>query len=269
MEARLMATAKILLLSTVALLLTLGVSARALADEVCRRVILSAHPTYPPFHWRNGETIIGASFDLTRRILDDLKIPYESRFVGPWMRVLKMAEQGEIDLVMALKDTPERRAFLEFTHAPTFLNPMAVFVARGGGFPFLRWEDLIGRRGGKSAGDRFGEGFDEFEERNLKLEIGETIEENFRKTIAGRIDYFVTGLYPGRAWLAAAGLSDRVEFLPKPVNLGAIHHGFSLRSPCRALIPQFDRRFHELTADGTAEALIEENVRRWRDFGKL
>ena len=73
--------------------------AMAPAGAQCTRVILSANPDYPPYHWAEGDRIVGASVALTGRILDELGVSWEARFVGPWPRVLKSAEFGEIDLV--------------------------------------------------------------------------------------------------------------------------------------------------------------------------
>ena len=165
------------------------------AAAQCTRVVFSANPDYPPYHWAEGERIVGASVALTGRILDELGVRWEARFVGPWPRVLKSAEFGEIDLVVSLKPTPEREAYLQFTRAPSFPNPMAVFALRGRPLKFDTPVDLVGKRGGRTAGDRFGDEFDRFAQKQLTLEDADSLEINFNKLVAGRIDYVVTGLY--------------------------------------------------------------------------
>lgn len=229
----------------------------------CTKVVFSAHPEYPPFHWREGDAVVGASIEITRRIFAEMGIAAEAPFVGPWPRVLKAAEHGEIDLVAALKDTPERRQYMEFTSSPFFDNPMAVFVPAGARWMFKGWEDLIGRRGGVNAGDKYGSGFDEFLAEKLTVEPSDTLESNFSKLVAGRIDYFITGLFTGRAYLAAAGLADRIRPMPVPVTSGYIHHGFSTLSPCRPLIDRFNKRLAEMRADGTTAAVVEANIQAW------
>lgn len=244
------------------LALLLAPPSAAVAAE-CTKVVFSSHPEYPPFHWREGDAVVGASVEITKRIFAEMGIPSEARFVGPWPRVLKAAEHGDIDLVVALKDTPERRQFLEFTSSPFFDNPMAVFVPAGETSPYDRWEDLIGRRGGVNAGDRYGAGFDEFLAERLSVEASDTLQSNFSKLQAGRIDYFITGLYTGRAYLAGAGLADQIRPMSRPVTSGYIHHGFSRQSPCRSLIDRFDRRLAEMREDGTTAAAVESNIQAW------
>ena len=202
----------------------------------CRRVVFSANPDYPPYHWAEGDRLVGASVALTGRILDELGVAWEARHVGPWPRVLKSAEHGQIDLIVSLKPTPEREAYLSFTAAPAFPNPMAVFAARARPLSYEQPQDLVGKRGGRTAGDRFGDAFDRYAEQALTLEDADSLSVNFHKLSAGRIDYVVTGLYTGRAQLAQLGLTDQIIALPRPVNQGDIHHGFSRRSPCAALV---------------------------------
>ncbi len=230
----------------------------------CRRVVFSANPDYPPYHWAEGERIVGASVALTGRILDELGIAWEARHVGPWPRVLKSAEHGQIDLIVSLKPTPEREAYLSFTAAPAFPNPMAVFAARARPVTFDSPKDLVGKRGGRTAGDRFGDAFDRYAEQALTLEDADSLGVNFLKLSAGRIDYVVTGLYTGRAQLLRMGLSDRITPLPRPVNEGDIHHGFSRRSPCVALLEAVNTRLAAARRDGLQARLLEEALQQWQ-----
>lgn len=252
--------------SRTALALLALISPWTLHAAECSRVVYSAHPEYPPFHWRSGDAVVGASVEITRRILSELGIPSEARFVGPWPRVLKAAEQGKIDLVVALKDTPERRQYMAFTSAPFFDNPMAVFVPKNADWSFKRWADLIGRRGGVNAGDRYGSGFDEFMEQHLSIEHSDNLQSNFSKLAAGRIDYFITGRFTGQAYLLSAGLTDTIKPMPHAVTSGYIHHGFSKRSPCRLLIGHFNKRLAELRADGTTAAVVKAHLQNWQQL---
>ncbi len=230
----------------------------------CTRVVFSANPDYPPYHWAEGDRIVGASVALTGRILDQLGVRWEARFVGPWQRVLKSAEYGEIDLIVSLKPTPEREAYLEFTRAPAFPNPMAVFVPRGRPLKFDRPEDLVGKRGGRAAGDRFGDAFDRFAANHLALEDADSLETNFQKLLGGRIDYVVTGLHTGRAHLLRLDMADRITALPRPVNEGFIHHGFSRKSPCALLVAAVDAKLAAAQRNGLPARLIEDALAQWQ-----
>ncbi|MEY4749597.1 MAG: hypothetical protein RIQ60_1811 [Pseudomonadota bacterium] len=251
------------LLQVAAALLLASWATAAQAGD-CQRVVFSAHPDYPPYHWAEGNTLQGASVALTGRLLDEIGVPWEARFVGPWPRVLKAAEHGTIDLVVSLKRNPEREVYLDFTNAPAFPNPMAVFVAQARPLRFDRPADLIGKRGGRSAGDRFGDVFDDYARQHLQIEDADSLSINFSKLAAGRIDYVITGLYTGRAHLLQQGLGQRISALPKPVNEGEVHHGFSRLSPCAALLPALDAKLAAAQRNGLAARLLEDALKQWQ-----
>lgn len=246
------------------LLAALGGGTAAALAAACTRVVFSANPDYPPYHWVVGDRLVGASVVLTGRILDELGVPWEARHVGPWPRVLKSAEHGQIDLVLSLKPTPEREAYLLFTSAPSFANPMALFVDKARPLRFDAPGDLVGRRGGRTAGDRFGEAFDRLAEQSLTLEDADSLAVNFQKLAAGRIDYVVTGLYTGRAQLVPLGLSGRIVPLPRLVNEGFVHHGFSRRSPCAALVEAVNARLLAARREGLDKRLLEDALQQWQ-----
>lgn len=66
--------------------------------------------------------------------------------------------------------------------------------------------------------------------------------ENFEKLDAGRIDWFVTGLYLGQAYLATHPTAHPILILSPPISTGDIHFGFSKVSPWKVQLLQ-----HNLT----------------------
>lgn len=241
-----------------------------LENPSCSRVIFSAHPEYPPYQWAEGEILRGASAEITTTILNELGIKAENRSVGSWQSVLQAAREGSIDLVLALKRVPEREEYLAFTETPFATNPMAVFMLRERAVPLEDWELLAGKIGSVTLGDRYGDAFDRFAAARLTLVPSADLASNFRILLAGNADYVVTGLYPGRAYLARAGLAERIVPLTPPLNQGEIHHGFSRRSPCQSLIPAFNRKLQEMTENGQIAAALERGLQQWaaRSGGK-
>src|SRR5262249_21180295 len=160
----------------------------------------SADPEFPPFAWYDGQKLRGASVDIVLAVLREIKLPFEIRYVGPFARLLVAAQQGEVDIITELKDTPERRNFLIYDPTALFRNPTSVFVKTGSPLVFRVWDDLRSKRGGVTLGTRFGGGFDEFLAAQLKTETAPGIKENFAKLGLGRIDYFVSPYYPAQSY---------------------------------------------------------------------
>jgi len=245
------------------LLCVLAAVCNAQATE-CPRVIFSANPNYPPFHWVEDGKLVGASIELTERIFGELGVGAEARYLGPWNRVLRAAEQGRIDMVAALKPTPEREAFLLFTSARFSTNPMAVFVRADQRIAYAGWPDLVGHIGLVARGDRFGEGFDEYLHEKLQVLTSNDMVDGFANLLRGRGKYLVTSFFAGTAYLAAHGLDAAVVPLSPMVNHGAVHHGFVRRSPCVKYAEAVASKLQAYEGDGTTSRLIAKYTDLWR-----
>ncbi|HTD07198.1 substrate-binding periplasmic protein [Undibacterium sp.] len=241
-----------------------AVIAPAVSAAECKKVVISADPAYPPLHWYDGKTLQGASIEIAARVFHELDIPYEIRYVGPWSRVLHSAELGEIDVIATLKMTPERLGYLEFTSHPAFANPVAVFVPRNSKLHYSKWDDLIGLRGGITRGNKFGNGFDEFLEVYLTIDGANLPESSFKKMAIGRIDYFITGLYTGLAYIAEHGQESEFTALTPYVVETQNRMGFVKNSPCIKYLPAFDKRLGEMQRQGATQVILDRNLERWR-----
>lgn len=239
-----------------------GLPARAQQPD-CPRVVVTADPTYPPLHWYDGRTLQGASIELTARVLKDLGLPYEFRYVGPWARVLKEAQEGKVDMVVTLKDTPERRDYLAFPATPAFMNPIAVFVAKASSFPYAGPADLHGRRGGISRGNRLGGPEGRALEQSLRLEEGPDSAHNFSKLALGRIDYFITGLYAGLAQQFVRPDAEKFSVLTPYLLESPNYMGFVKASPCARHLARFDAALARIVRAGEVPAILEKNLQRW------
>ncbi|WP_428561552.1 MAG: substrate-binding periplasmic protein [Solidesulfovibrio sp. DCME] len=232
--------------------------------NTCQAIVYSTNPHYPPYDWAVSDAAFdGASIELLTRVVPEgvtLK-----PLVLPWKRALYLAGQGEIDLLVSLRITPEREQYLDFTNHRAFPNPIVAFVRKDRAFPYHGWDDLRGRLGGVSLGDTFGGGFDEYLRANLRVEQAPSMEENFRKLAAGRIDYCVTSLYVGQAYLARHPLAQAIVALEPPISNQDIHFAMSKRSPCLALLDRISRALAQLDAQGVPEALLHSSLRRYQE----
>lgn len=212
----------------------------ASAQEACTKVVVTADPEYPPYAWYDGQALRGASVDVVLGVLQAIKLPYELRYVGPFVRVLQSARVGEVDVITELKRNAERDEYLLFTATPVFMNPSSVFTRAGQNLRFTKREDLRGQRGGVTHGTRFGDGLDEYIEAQLTVEVGPGIKENFMKLERGRIDYFISPHYPALSYLVSSGNESRFAVLKPHIAQAPVYVGWSRRSPCLGRLAEFD-----------------------------
>jgi len=234
------------------------------AQAACTQVRIGADPAYPPLHWYDGHQMQGASVDIARRVLDELRIPYEVRYLGPFTRIMKLAERGELDMVATLKKTPEREQFLLFPKTPALSNPVAVFQARDRAFSFQSRQDLIGHRGGITRGNRFGADVDDFAKASLDIEEADTPESNFNKLKVGRIDYFLTGYFVGMAYLLKR--SDEATFVVPSTHLADTPNylALTLKGACADKLDAIDAKLAQLKKSGVLDEIIKANLARWK-----
>jgi len=245
--------------------LTLALLAVSLAARgQCTKVVVTADPEYPPYAWYDGQTLRGASVDVVLAVLQAIKLPYELRYVGPFVRVLQTARVGDVDIITELKRTPEREAYLAYGDTPIFTNPSSVFVRTGDKLRFSKREDLVGLRGGATHGTRFGDGLDEFIEARLTVETGPGIKENFMKLDIGRIDYFISPHYPALSYLISSGNEGKFVALRPHVAEALNYVGWSRRSACLGRLAEFDAMLKRYLATLNTGRIVDDNQDAWR-----
>ncbi len=223
------------------------------------KLILSGNPSYPPFMWQAGSTIVGASAKLAEVVFSELETPFEIRAGGPWKRVQESVRRGKIDVIVGLYANPDRKQYILFSQ-PYIKDPTVIFVKKDRGFPYRGWEDLIGRRGTTMQGESFGEKMDVYIREKLTLARMYSIEANFRKLEEERSDYFLFGYYPGLIQAQKHGYSDKIEVLPEPAAVEWMYIGFSKRSRFKHLLPEVNRIIGRLKEEGKIVEWIEEHL---------
>ena len=249
-----------------AVVLAMIAAPRRATAEPCERLVISGDPEYPPLVWFDGQTMRGTSIEIATAVAQRLGLPYDIRYAGPFPRVLLAARNGEIDLISEMKDTPERRAYVAFPRTPIFVNPIAVFTRRDRPILFTRWDDLIGLRGGITLANKFGGGFDEFLAQRLTIEWAPRLESGFAMLAKDRIDYFITGYYPGLAYLIEAGEEAGFEALEPYVTASNNFIGMSKKSSCIGRLADIDAALAELVRSGKVQRILESGFDSWRSW---
>ncbi|MBP7528433.1 MAG: transporter substrate-binding domain-containing protein [Syntrophorhabdaceae bacterium] len=226
-------------------------------------LIASGHPQYAPIMWKENNTITGAGPELVRLIFTGLNVTVKSPYRGDWGKVQEEAREGKIDVLVGLYMTEDRKAFFEYSNSYA-KDPVVVFVARGKGFTYSKWDDLIGKKGTTTKGDSFGQAFDSFLSNKLTITRSPNVEQSFAKLTKGRVDYFIYAMYSGLFEADKLGITDKVELLPKEVCVENWYIGISRKSPYVKYLPQINKKLDELIDNGTVDRLIEKYGSQYR-----
>ncbi len=236
-----------------------------LAQSQCTRMVVTSDPAYPPLHWFDGETLQGASIEIAKRVLSDLKIDYEIRSVGPFPRVMALAERGEVDMVVTLKKTPEREAFLLYPKTIALQNPVAAFTSKDLPLVYRDKADLIGLRGAMTRGNVFGNGLDEYIKDRLNVQEVNRPDASFSLMLLGRADYLITGYYTGMALILKRG--DEANFVAKEPFLVDTPNYLALtrNGKCADKLELIDARLAILKKTGVLDEILRASFQRWKN----
>lgn len=215
---------------------------------------------YPPFMWKEGDKIVGVGTEVATMIFGELGIDIESQCFSSWSRCMQEVRKGRTDIFFAASVNEDRSGFADFTKNPLSEVPTAIFVWKERAFRYEKWDDLIGKKMGKILGTTYGQKFDAFAAKHLKVSKVIKPIQNFRKLEKGRVDFLPMGLYSGRIQTKQFGYSDKVTVLKPYLKTGYLHIAISKKSKYLKHLPYVDKRLPELHADGTIKRLIDKYI---------
>ncbi len=239
----------------------------------CKKIVISGNAEYPPLTWQdksNPKKLIGFAVELLEIAFSDTEIEVDARYVGPWARAQNEVKQGNIDMLGGAYITEERQTYMDYIIPPFVMDPTVIFVKKGKPFHFEKWEDLIGLTGGTPLGNSYGEKFDSFAKKNLKIELVPKINQAFKKLARERNDYVIYGMYPGLAEAEATGFSDKIEHLSNSIISEGLYFTISKKSPCnsRDIKDHLSRKVKEFSEKKIPDKLIKKYLQIWREQSK-
>lgn len=247
---------KILLTSLIAALLF---PLLAQAGSACSSLVITGHPSYPPFAWTSHGKIIGAGPELVTSIAKQLGVAQVvSKDFGSWENAQRATRHGQADVIFGIYKNDERATYLNYIDPPFMLDPVVVAVRKGERFSLRTWEDLKGRRGVTNAGESFGNRFDAFMKKELAVARAKGVERAFAALLSKQVDYLIIGLYPGRDEARRLGISAKIDFLAGELVSADMYVAFSKKSKCyETLRSGFSAKLEDAVKHGKIRQLLD------------
>lgn len=225
-----------ILLAAIAGLVMLLAATDTRADE-CRSPSLSGPPLWPPFINPEAENRprSGIAIDFVETIFDGIGLDYEIAPAKPWPRVLKELENGDLDILFTLMDSPERRRIFNYTeHWMTDIY--AVITYKGGAFEYRSTDDLRNRMGAMIHGHRVPPPFGDALKENVNLITVTNPTQMHKMLRLGRVDFVVASVASFMALIPDGFHKDDFQVLaPSAVRI-PIYMAISKQSPCDGLL---------------------------------
>ncbi|WP_177307748.1 substrate-binding periplasmic protein [Pseudoduganella namucuonensis] len=201
----------------------------------------------------------GAYTEIVRELARRMDLPLEFR-PCPLKRCLYMMESGEADIIIGVRDTPERLRYLHFLKTPyrQHSSDKVFYVQKEHGVDIHSYADLAKQRIGVTFGAAYFQPFD-LDRRLLKEEVP-TMEANFRKLALGRLDTVVVPEDQGEAQVARLALRGLVAKAPYRVaDPSPRSIGISKKSAHAGKLERFEDAMAAMARDGTLAALFKRH----------
>lgn len=197
---------------------------------------------YPPLVQKDADKPGGFAVNVVERVFSQMG---HSVKVGvyPWARSLEMARAGQADCIFTILWSPERSQFLDYSNQ-SIVPQIVYFYARKGADVSFNGDlsSLQGRRIGTAHKINYGQRFENARS-VLTLDEAPTIELNFKKLAAGRVDLVPSNWYTATSTLALPSLrnyADKIVRLPTPIESMPTFVAFPKSATSATLRDRFD-----------------------------
>ena len=157
----------------------------------CQTLVITGPPQSPPSSWVMDQKLVGASVEFVETIALAAGVKnVEKRVFKTWREALDATRLGQVDLIFSAAFSIERERFLKFIRPSYAGQHLYVVVRKGEGFPLLKYDDLLGRRGAAGTGETFGDGeFSNLVNQQLDLVRSPTLSDSLELLFNNKVDY--------------------------------------------------------------------------------
>lgn len=225
------------------------------ASESCDIVDVSFAENWLPIsYYTDDGSPDGVVVRLHRQIFEELGV--RSHFIGniPWKRQLAMLEAGEMDAIAAINYTSERDQTYLLSD-PIHHFKVRVFGKSGSHLKVSGVEDLGQYKVAYSRGASYGPAFDDVAARSEGFMQINGTDKIVELVVLDRVDLIVLPERLGLALINKAGAGDKVAVIGEPIHSQSVHLAFSRKSPCAALMTDYNTVLKKLYDIG----FVEEN----------
>lgn len=212
-----------------------------------------------PWKTQRGDTYSGAYTEIVRELARRVGLPLLIK-PCPLKRCLTMLQHGEADIIIGVKETPERLRYLQFLQTPYRASSAdkVFFVLKERGAVVQRYEDLRPLRIGVKLGADYFTRFDH--DTALRKDMSKDMGINLRKLAMGRLDAVIAAEDQGEAMLAQLQLGGKIGKAawrvpdPSPRSIAMSRHSGHIAS-----LAALDKAMAAMVRDGTLAALFRRH----------
>ncbi|MBS1157517.1 MAG: hypothetical protein H6R07_3441 [Proteobacteria bacterium] len=213
---------------------------------------------YPPYIKQVGNGAQGLTVDIVNEVFLRLGKPISIEFY-PWVRALKMIDDGTADGLFTIKKTPERETSMLFPIKPLLSQDYVFFALKDSKFQFDgHFSSIAGARIGVVHTVSYGARFDEAVRKGeiKSLDPANNYVLTFRKLLGGRVDAVICSRLVGLDILKNMDAADKVQISGPATETAVSYLVFTLKKDHRNLAAEFDRVIESMEKEGAIKRIF-------------
>jgi polar amino acid transport system substrate-binding protein len=213
---------------------------------------------YPPYEFLDKGEVKGVAVEIVQEVFKRMKVPIKITLY-PWDQSLAMIQKGEADAIFTIFKTPEREAFVDFSHEVLMPQVVSLFVTKDSHIVFDGDLNKLSRfTFGVVRTVSYGSLFDDAVKSGVirGIETSETGEENMKKLLQGHCDILVSNRYGALHIVKKMNNMDQVKELTPAIQSVPSYIAFSKKRSLTSLRDECDRILRNMKDDGTYESII-------------
>ena len=204
--------------------------------------LLIVTDSYEPFVFAPDADLKGIDYEVTEAVFQQLNIPIEIKFY-PWKRCLAMMQDQAADGILDAAITNERKTYLFFPEEPLSDSSLVMFYHKDRPISVDTLDDLRQYRIGAQLGYEYPQGLAEM---LVNREDVTTMEQNFQKLVANRIDLTIENRVVGLYRASVFGVRDQIDVFELPTIFPSKNYlGFAKKAGYDELSVKFSRALLE------------------------
>ncbi|QDQ26535.1 amino acid ABC transporter substrate-binding protein [Chitinimonas arctica] len=207
-----------------------------------------------PYEYVEHGQVKGYSIDKLRAVLRnmdvELVLPTSSI---PWKRLLAVLAAGEADVAVNGALLEADRSYLRFPATPLTDTHWRMFMRRAEAASYKSRADLEGKTAGLVHGWAYVPAINDFIRDHGRAVVSYDQHSNFRRLLAGQVDYVIEERHVGQHLINRAGWQDGIAMAPAPGEMARFYALFSRKTVSAELVERFDTALKAF--QGSAEDL--------------
>ncbi|MBU0971571.1 MAG: transporter substrate-binding domain-containing protein [Proteobacteria bacterium] len=202
------------------------------SSDMQGRIIKIGTDRWPPHEDIFNEAAPGLCTEVVRHVFENMNLRI-SIVQYPWARAVDLVSRGKNDGLFCALYTQERAEHCYYPTEPIATLKYLLFIKKENRerLPFHSYEDLIDKKIGVVRGFVYPGVFWDFIKKHNNFQEVENDELNFKKLMAGRIDFAIADFANGTLLIKEMGLTDQIEpLLSKVIQESELYILFSKKT---------------------------------------